>query len=344
MNTTGCPAFLATDEMFQANTEGACDTSLIGYGVYFGFICFLSFASAIRQTLTYLNLRKQGRKKRRRFPLAIINVFLLFLGIFLMALLGGLNVANFSNGGAAAIYSLAYLPFAWAYTYGLIKIVRLGEKMLPKAHRGAHGHLGRFDLLGKCLFAFQLLSIISGTVALGVLAPILTQYETTILRIGFGAKCLFIAFSLAGYVYQFERLIRTIRKARNDINQIVSLKSDRDELSEVIWKMRQTQLLHMTTTVSNIALFILAIGAAPASIWLVLLPAFMYTFGTFVYEFFVSNYGRPKPTSDHSPSKDHHQNHASAINVNLNPVEAEQLHQTNKIEDVDTPGNSSCGS
>jgi hypothetical protein len=286
MNVTGCSVGYATDEMFRSNDAGACDVPLVAYYMYTLFIVCIKFVTAGRMSQNWLRRwrREPASKRSRMIPFAPVNMFFFAFVNLAIAVLGGLNLINFKNGLALMLYSVAFFPFAFAYTYGLIKLVGLGEKIIPKSHRQyADKTLASFDRFGKTLLVTQVVSFGISSLVLIIIGPILPEQEQLFLEMGFGLKSVFAALSSAGYVYQFERCIRVIRKVQASVKQMSTGPSD---LESAVKRMRMTQLLHVLTAVPSVVpMVLLAASAVPASVWLTLIPAALEAIANLIYSF-----------------------------------------------------------
>jgi hypothetical protein len=250
MNTTDCPEGYASDQMFQANTPSSCETPLAAYYVYTLFIVITKVFTALKILQNWIRKKRsiapsRNAKKMSSIPYVAINAIIFVVVNLVIAILGGLNIINFHNGLTLMLFSIAFLPFAWAYTNGLLKLVNLGEKIIPKSHQQFatdYLNLATFDSVGKALLVFQVASLLTSSGVLIVLGPILPQHEQVFLQVGFAFKAFFVAFSVLGYVYQFERCVRVINEITSSVKKIAPSSND---LKPVIKKMRVTQALHI---------------------------------------------------------------------------------------------------
>jgi len=287
MNRTGCPADLATDGAFQAATVGACDTNIIGFYVYtLLFVAGLKFVSALKQFSNWMS-RPTHKRKIPRGPL---NSLMFCTVLIILAVLVGENIVNYKNGFSFSLFSVGFMNFVWSYSVGLKRLVSLGEKIIPKSSRGtsASSQLANFDGLGKVLFTIQTISAVVSSVVLIVLSPIFTQNELVVSRIGFGSKGVFMAFCIGGYVYQFQRCIKTIRNVQDNAMVLKSDPAMKRDMDKVILKMRGNQMVHVLFGGPPALTFILlAAGAVPANVWVVFLVPLMESLGSVMMEFAV---------------------------------------------------------
>ena len=304
MNLTGCEPGYASDQMFQNNRLQDCDVPLVAYYVYTMSIVFLNLSTAIKVSMNWTRkfCKTTSRDIRRHgtlLPLVPLSYFTYAFTNVSVAVLGGQNIINFTNGLSLALYSIAFLPFACVYTYGLIKLVRLGERIIPKSHRefAKDANLALFDSFGKFLMGFAVISYMISSCALIILGPIFPKMEQIFFQVGFGFKAGYISFILAGYIYQFERCIRVIKDV--DKSVMFSHQPQVNKLEFVIRKMRTTQALHFSVGFPSILfLVLLAGGALPASVWAVLLPPAIEAIGNFFYAFSIKRKSRPKHTEN----------------------------------------------
>lgn len=298
MNRTNCPALFATDQAFQRGTPGACDTSFPGFLVFCLMATFLSLITALKQ---YSNWKKRGKHQSRipRGPITQLTYSLLQAGLLIPLI--AVNLANFQNGVSFSLYTINFLPFAYAYTVGLLRLVSLGEKIIPKSRRPvgeSAASLAEFDSFGKMMFATQSMSIVVTSAMLIILSPILTDYENVISRIGWGTKSLFLFVCQCGYWYQFERCIKAIRQVQLGLPVSQNLTGDSEHVSssdakkgtlkdfqEAIMRMRRHQLSHVSASPAVLIFFLLAIGAIPANIWIIYTPVISQALGGMYFEF-----------------------------------------------------------
>jgi hypothetical protein len=164
-----------------------------------------------------------------------------------LIILVGADVVNFRNGGSFVLYSIMFLQFSYIYSYGLIVLLRLGEKIIPKNLRKQASNgvdkLASFDFLGKTMVLVQVLSLLAGSVILAILMPLLTDVEFLLARIGFGLKACFIYSCLAGYLYQFQRCIGVIKTVQHGVDGVIQKSGgSRNDLSRAINKMRKNMI------------------------------------------------------------------------------------------------------
>lgn len=299
MNSSGCPPGVVTDEAFQLTYEQACETSLAGFYVYLSIIAALKYISTAKQTTNWYARRKHQQegnyRHQRKIPLGPIVSFS-FASIYIaLTLLLGFDIINYRNGLSFMLYSIGFLPFAWGYTMGLVRVVRLGEKIIPRSHRGEHtdGKLRTFDRLGKTLLTIQTISIAISSLVLIILSPILHENATLLARLGFGLKAAFMTSSAFGWVYQYQRCINSIVAIQRNIKGVrmegSSSSGKTNGLDKVTKKMRSHQILQLVMiTPAIVILFLLAIAAIPANVFVVFAPSLFEAIGTVLQEFVVN--------------------------------------------------------
>ena len=291
MNTTGCPEGYASDQMFQGTAPESCETPLAAYYSYTLFIVVTKFLTAGKIMSNWIHRKREAKnpktaKKLGSVPYVAINATFFVIINFIIAILGGLNLINFHNGLTLMLFSVAFLPFAWAYTNGLLKLVHLGERIIPRSHQHLaenYLQLATFDNLGKSLLVFQVASLVTSSAVLIILGPIMPQHEQIFLQVGFAFKAFFAMFSVAGYVYQFERCIRVINEITTSVAQ---MNPSSESLAPVVRKMRLTQALHILAgSLSVVPMTLLAANAIPANVFIVLLPGICEGVANMVYAF-----------------------------------------------------------
>jgi hypothetical protein len=277
-------------------TPLSCDIPMAGYYGWAGFIVMLSFLTTGKQTLNWLR-RPTHASKIPRGPINQALFTSLELAFLVMI---GQNVINFENGWSFSVETLVFLPFTYAYSLGLIRLVSLGEKIIPKSRRPvgeAAAALGKFDNFGKVLLVSQTLGIGIGSLALVILSPTLVEYEFIIATIGWASKSTFMFACIFGYWYQFERCIRVIRQVQHNAT-IVDLTSSvrfdnkegelrNKELNAAVLKMRKHQLTHIGAMPAAVGMLLLATGGVPGSIWVIQMMAMSQAFSGIYFEFSV---------------------------------------------------------
>ena len=328
MNTSGCTRLYATDEAYRVNTPGACDVPLVAYVILYSSVFVAKIVTVTNHSLRWCDRRRKQQtaaNQKSRIPIGPM-VSGLFIAIFtLNVTLVGFDKLDFQRGTALSLYSIGYIPFAWNYSFALIRVVRLGEKILPKSHRGfdENKHLARFDMIGKILFILQAVAVFSSSLVLIVVGPIVPDHEQIFMQIGFACKAFFLAICAGGFVYQFERCITTIKSVKNAVKEIGGAVPD--DLNAVIQKMRKNQLLHSVIIFPSILILVLlASGAIPAIVWIVNLPPTLEAFGTLFYELFLSTGRKRKQATDSKdePPGNHHDlvlgHHTGGTNISSN--------------------------
>ena len=302
MNISGCPPLYATDEVYRINTPEACDIPLIAYGILYSLVFVAKIVTTTKHTKRWCERRRKQQtaaNQKSRVPigqLVSISMILLFL---IHVFLAGFDKIDFQSGTALSVYSIGYIPFAWNYSFALIRVVRLGDKIIPKSHRGLseNKHLARFDMIGKILFILQAVAVFSSSLVLIVVGPIIPEHEQIFMQIGFACKAFFLAICAGGFVYQFERCILAIKMIKNGVRDIGGAAPG--DLNAVIKKMRKNQLLHFFVNLpSIILLFLLASSTIPAIVWIVNLPPTLESFGTLFYELFLSTGRKRKQVNE----------------------------------------------
>jgi hypothetical protein len=302
MNGTGCPEYYATDGVFQLPNEGSCDTSLIGFYVFGLFIAGTRLVGAMKHGFNwYYTTRQVKATRKRNLPLGPMNSLIQALFYLMQVFLYAFDVVNMRNGTSLSVYSAIFLPFAWWFTVYLLRLVKLGDKILPKAQR-THDHgreLNKFDGLGKFMLAIQVFSLLVSSFLLIVLGPIIPEYEVLMGRIGFGFKASFILFCAAGIIYQFQRCIKAVEKVRDN----VKLERHRDDIEVIraVKRMRAQQVLAFFFGFPPGLLYLLLslISEIPWNIFILLVPHAFESLGTFLVECFLKVHAKQIKTNAH---------------------------------------------
>jgi len=335
---------MATDEAFRANIDGSCDTSFVGYYTFALITIAIKLLSVVKQFANWFQ-RPTHRSKLPRGPL-ISLVFASSQLLFMFLI--GFNLASYRNGVSFVLLSIGFLPFAHAYSIGLVRLVNLGEKILPKSSRNAETikRVTGFDGPGKLLFAIQVVSLVVSTVVLIVLSPILVEYEMVLSHVGFGTKALFMLFCIGGYVYHFERCIRAIQAVQRDVHQIKIANSgakepgDASDLRPVVRKMRLAQLPHLCGTSPAALIYLLiAVDAVPATVYTVITTILLEASGSVFLEFVVRRKAKTLAPPSSSRSGGANDNNINKAVVEGNKYASNNPNHRIEVEDA----NSSAG-
>jgi hypothetical protein len=196
MDPTGCPPYLATDSIFQ-RTSPVCGSSLIAYWVVTMLIAIIRSIGAYHRVKIWLKRRRivDQRKKRLQtnqiLGLPIPQVSSVFASIvyYIMFILPGLNIANVYNGIPFSLFSLAFLPAMMDFVLMLLKLVRLGKKIIPLSLQGDElAHLEKFDSLGMFMLFLQAFSLTGSSLVLIILSPVMPQHDYILGTCGWAFK------------------------------------------------------------------------------------------------------------------------------------------------------------
>jgi len=135
MNTANCPEGLATDQVFRVdNPEGTCDTNVAAY-ISLGVL--LTLAKGIVAVLHARAWLRRQRKlyakvdRKKHYPIVPGLSILGFVQYLVFFPLTITNVANAINGWSFAIHATGWLAFGVMSIFFLMKIVRLGRRLVP---------------------------------------------------------------------------------------------------------------------------------------------------------------------------------------------------------------------
>ena len=193
MDTTGCSSGWATDVAFQRIDLGSCNSSLIAYWIVTMTICLAKFICSVKRTATWFE-RKHSGQNRGRWPIPPAVSIFASVAYFVLFTLTGLNIVNVFNGVTFSLFSLCFISISFDYLMMLLKLVRLGQKIIPMSLRqaeGDHQHLPsleKFNMVGLGLLFLQFFSMISSSLVLIVLSPIFPEQDTLFGSIGFSLK------------------------------------------------------------------------------------------------------------------------------------------------------------
>lgn len=294
MDISGCPKGFATDGVFRILPAGTCDVPMSAFIAVAVVLCALRGVALVGH---FLNWQRRSRHRatsptpstmarRKQLPIATLISLLLFICYVLLFLLLGLNIANFQNGGALAIYSVGFLPFATLMTFMLLRVLRLGVSIarfdMLKVSENEILKLKTFGVLGKLLFYLQVLSLGVSSLILIIIGPIIPQHEALLGRIGFGFKASFLASSTVGIVYQLQRVLKVIDET------IISMEKSQVQsetfvsfYSEMKQKMRTQQIAVAVIAFPIAILYVLLTVDAIPWLWSIIIPFTMggETFG-----------------------------------------------------------------
>ena len=300
MNTTGCPPGWSTDGAFQHANVGACETPLAAYYVATMGTTAIALVAAIKQTQNWCARPKHASNIPRGPIMSFLFIGLQFIGYLLI----GFGYLTYENGLALSMYTIMFLNFAYIYTLGVVRLVSLGEKIIPRSRRPAGEssiNLRTFDGFGKFLFAAQIFFLVTSSVVLIILSPILLDQRDIISRLGWGLKSLFVGACQVSYWYQFERCIKVIRSVQVDTKYILPSEEDKrarkDDLSSAIMKMRKNQLVHLLACPGSILFFLLAVGGVPGNFFVVLAPITFQAIAALLFEFSLKGNRKRTPRS-----------------------------------------------
>ena len=215
MDPTNCTAGIVTDRLFMRTPIGTCNSSIVGFEVFFGVVLILRFSAA------FLRYRRHLQRKKRRLLTSPISPILSFLTVFLQALFFSLamrNVITVDNGLSFSVFSLVFLSFGCQYIIELYRLVRLGSRIgtFHLNDRQSSSALESFDRLGLILVFFSGISVIVITVTLVFLSPSYPQYDILLGTIGFASKGVFQGLVTFAIVWQMRRCMIVIRQKMPD--------------------------------------------------------------------------------------------------------------------------------
>ena len=191
MNTTNCPFGWATDNIFQLPSQSIpCGSSLLAFWILASILSLLRFVSAGRRFRNWLKPALSKLRKRPKYPYSSFISLFAAVFEFLLFFLSGLNISNVFNGASFALVSLAFIPFIIDVSIALVRLVRLGKLIIPLKceNLDALNQLQNFELLGKALFALQILCAIVSCIALVIVSPIHPNNDQQLGRVGFAFK------------------------------------------------------------------------------------------------------------------------------------------------------------
>ena len=270
---------------------------MVGFYIYLSTIASIATIISIKQGMNW-RARSNHSTKIPRGPL---SSFVFSLLQFVMMILSGMNIINFSNGISFSLVSMIFLSFAYSYTVGLIRVVSLGEKIIPKARRQdteAFRNLRNFDGLGRFMLICQVIFLLASSIVLIILSPVFPEHVEVIARVGWGCKSAFLLCCQCGYWYQFERCIRTIKSVTDNsaairANDFEKKLRDAEFMSAII-KMRKNQAIHVFAFSATILFFLLAAGFINGTVWIVYLSTVGQAMASFYFEFILNAARRPR--------------------------------------------------
>lgn len=228
-------------------------------------------------------MRKSHKRKTgsRRLPIVPTLGSILVALYTLLLVAVALNIANFYNGGALAIYSI--MAVLWGITCAFLvkKLIRLGRSMIPLAASNQSSLLsssastplvekvetiemkmrilGTFDPVLKVIVSLMG-GILFGLLVFGTIVPLSLGQSEPWIQVTFGLIGVFNCLLAASLIYHLERLIQA---SQCFIALLVATMRDNDVLrmTKSINMMRSSQLMWLFTgSMSSIPHLLVASG------------------------------------------------------------------------------------
>jgi hypothetical protein len=208
MDATNCTNFYATDRTFQRTPIGTCETSLIGIILFTLTMFILRLIPVILMTKYWL----KNKKNNKKFPVSALIGCMFNIILIVAVVLILLNISNVDNGIAFSMFSLQFLTLVVDYIRDVVKVVHMGDRIIGGRGKNRNNqHLYELDSFGKFNIFIQSISIMASTIILVVLAPVFIEYDELLGSIGFASKAFFTLFCFGGKIYQYERVVRSIK-------------------------------------------------------------------------------------------------------------------------------------
>lgn len=190
MNSKNCSFGWATDNIFQRTPTLDCSSNLIAFWTVTSFLSFIRLLSAIRRYYTWKTQTPSKERPKTRFPYSSIISFSDTLFFLLCCILSGLDIINVYNGFSFAFISLVFIPFVFDLSISLLRLVRLGKKIIPLVAEDVDelNELQKFEKIGSVLFLIQTFSALTSSVLLMIISPIFPEHDLVLAQIGFGLK------------------------------------------------------------------------------------------------------------------------------------------------------------
>jgi hypothetical protein len=226
---------------------------------------FLSWKS------TNLKFNRKGR-----LPVVVMLSACVPIVSLVFAVTTYVDVSNVYNGFPWMLMSLTLLPYYITTTIVYLRMVRLGERIIPLARDlgvGTENHgLRKQTKVTKILLAVQLASAVASTIVLCVLGPLDPQNSAIHGTVGLALKAQFQFCVLVGLTYQYYRciqVVRTMQQRAAEIKSPVSKESERtNNLKQSIRTMQQRMFLTSVVNVFTTGQFILVSAyVIPRTIW-----------------------------------------------------------------------------
>ena len=250
MNTTGCAYPFATDEIFQLSSSAvSCNSSMVTFWFLAAFSLVLRLIPALKQALNWkLHSLKRAKvngmpKRRRNFPMAQITSMIEWTFFLVLFLLSGFNIVNMGNAWSLSLLSAAFLFFACSFTVSYVRFVRLGNRILPRAHRTEENQksLSTLDGFGKLALHVQIASLVFSSVILIIIGPIIPEHDVLLGKLAFAFKINFECFCVFGCIWQLERCKGAIFEVAADVKK---LQLKHQDYSQAIWTIRKNQVVY----------------------------------------------------------------------------------------------------
>jgi hypothetical protein len=185
MDARFCIPGWATDTTYEKNNIGDCGTSIIAFWIVSMTICIVRLICALKRGRTW-NERWKAGLQHGRWPLAPIVSFLISILYANMFLMIGLNILNAWNGFSFTLLGLAFFLVSLDYIMSLLKLVRLGKKIIPMSVGDRGNHLNKFNKMGTVLFITQISTMLVGTIIFVIFCPLFPEEYRSFTSVTFG--------------------------------------------------------------------------------------------------------------------------------------------------------------
>jgi hypothetical protein len=260
-------------------------------------MCAMRLAAFFKKLDNHVRRVQEGGQ--RKTPIGLATHAYAVIMYFILAITLGTNAANVDNGISFSLYSLGYISFIVNYSVLLVRTVRLGQRLIPKAflHRTELNFLSKFNKPGMFLIIIQSIAAFISCIALGVVCPLLPSDDIVLGVVGFSTKGTFQMLCILGIVLQFERCIRALDIFRVQVASSPTIATDHElQLTRTIRIMRQRQwtILLLGGGVSIIYIIFAAQAVPWTWVWVFLGTAGFETLGSLVIEFCFASGSRTK--------------------------------------------------
>lgn len=210
MNRENCSDGFATDRVFERTPLGSCDTPLVPVYAVTVLILVLRSVAAAKKWWNYYQRKLQRVKTSSLGP---VLATCLATSYACVAILFTVDVINVDNGFSFAAYSLGYLFFAAIYSLSLLRMVRLGTKIITAAKElGNDKSLEHFDCSGYFLLTLAATALFLMSIVLIFIGPIFPEHSVLLGQIGWSSKGVFQGLITLGLMRQLERCHTLVEK------------------------------------------------------------------------------------------------------------------------------------